>query len=48
VPAEKGNYSEFYRLLADAIEGSGPAPVDPSDAVYCLEILEKAFTQSAQ
>ena len=45
VPTERGDYSEFYRLLADAIEGSGPAPVDPSDAVYCLELIERAFTQ---
>ncbi|MFZ2561079.1 MAG: Gfo/Idh/MocA family oxidoreductase, partial [Corynebacterium variabile] len=48
VPAERGDYSEFYRLLAAAIDGSGPVPVDPADAVYCLEIMERAFTRSDQ
>lgn len=48
VPTDKGDYAEFYRLLADAVEGTGPLPVDPSDAVYCLEVIERAFTQSAR
>ncbi|MDR1513875.1 MAG: Gfo/Idh/MocA family oxidoreductase [Propionibacteriaceae bacterium] len=41
-PLIRGDYREFYRRLAAALNGGGPAPVDPSDAVYTLRILEAA------
>lgn len=37
-----GDYAEFYRLLAAAVRGEGPVPVDPEDAVRALEVLEAA------
>jgi scyllo-inositol 2-dehydrogenase (NADP+) len=38
-----GAYEEYYRRLGDAIRGSGPPPVDPSDSVEVLRIIEAAF-----
>jgi predicted dehydrogenase len=46
VPTERGDYGEFYRLLAQAIRGGGPMPVDPTDAVDVLEVIERAFAAS--
>ncbi len=40
VPTERGGYREFYRRLADALEGSGPLPVDPRDAIAPIRIIE--------
>jgi len=47
LPTERGNYPEFYRLLAAKILDGGadsslPLPVDPEDAVEVLGIIEKA------
>ncbi|MCP2370842.1 putative dehydrogenase [Agromyces terreus] len=42
LPMERGDYGEFYRLLASAIHGEGPLPVDPADAVAVLELIERA------
>ncbi|MFF2346271.1 Gfo/Idh/MocA family oxidoreductase [Pseudarthrobacter sp. NPDC058119] len=47
LPTERGNYPEFYRLLAAKIldggaESSLPLPVNPSDAVEVLKIIERA------
>ncbi|MDQ0893563.1 Gfo/Idh/MocA family protein [Agromyces ramosus] len=42
VPTRRGDYGEFYRLLAVALRGGGPLPVDPADAVSVLEIIEHA------
>ncbi|MDQ0771452.1 putative dehydrogenase [Pseudarthrobacter defluvii] len=44
-PTERGNYPEFYRILAAKIldggaESSLPLPVDPKDAVDVLKIIE--------
>jgi scyllo-inositol 2-dehydrogenase (NADP+) len=41
VPAERGAYPEFYRLLADALLTGGPAPVDPAESLEALRIIEK-------
>jgi predicted dehydrogenase len=46
VEPEPGDYGQFYRLLAAALAGTGPLPVDPVDAVTVLELLERAH-QSA-
>ncbi|WP_353713633.1 Gfo/Idh/MocA family oxidoreductase [Arthrobacter sp. K5] len=40
VPAERGAYPRFYRELADALCGSGPVPVDPSESLEVLRIVE--------
>jgi scyllo-inositol 2-dehydrogenase (NADP+) len=41
VPAERGAYPEFYRLLADALLRGAPLPVDPADAVEVLKVIEE-------
>ncbi|GHE91015.1 oxidoreductase [Amycolatopsis deserti] len=45
IEPEPGNYGEFYRLLATAIDGDGPPPVDPRDAVDVLRIIERAHAR---
>jgi len=47
LPTERGNYPEFYRLLAEKILDGGsqsslPLPVDPEDAVEVLKLIEAA------
>lgn len=47
LPTDRGNYPEFYRLLAARIldggaESSLPLPVDPGNAVEVLKIIERA------
>jgi predicted dehydrogenase len=47
LPTARGNYPEFYRLLAGKILDGGaqsplPLPVNPEDAVEVLTIIEKA------
>ena len=37
-----GDYPRFYALLRDALTGAAPLPVDPSDAVAVLALLEAA------
>ena len=41
VPSERGAYTEFYRLMADAINDGGPVPVDPMDALETVRIIEE-------
>ncbi len=41
VATEPGGYREFYRLLAAALAGQGPVPVDPRDALVAVGILER-------
>jgi scyllo-inositol 2-dehydrogenase (NADP+) len=42
VPTEPGDYRRFYVELAAALRGRGPLPVDASDAVDVLRVLEAA------
>lgn len=42
VPSEKGDYAEFYRRFAAAVEGRGPEPVPALEAVATLEVLDAA------
>jgi predicted dehydrogenase len=37
-----GDYPAFYASVRDALVGGGPLPVDPSDAVEVLRIIEAA------
>jgi scyllo-inositol 2-dehydrogenase (NADP+) len=41
-PGEPGNYSLFYSKVAEAIEGKGPWPVTPDDALAVAKILDNA------
>jgi scyllo-inositol 2-dehydrogenase (NADP+) len=42
VPPEPGDWPRFYSGLRDALASGGPPPVDPSDAVATLEVLDAA------
>jgi predicted dehydrogenase len=48
IDREPGDWPAFYRGVAAALNGSGPMPVDPSDAVRVLELLELARLSAAQ
>jgi hypothetical protein len=48
VEPERGDYGQFYRLLAAALAGDGELPVDPRDAVTVLQIIERAHGRCAQ
>ena len=40
VPTERGGYRRFYALLAEALAGRGPLPVDPRDALTAIRVIE--------
>jgi predicted dehydrogenase len=40
VPAEKGDYPRFYSVLAAALRGEGPLPVDPAQPLETLKVIE--------
>ncbi|NWL31905.1 Gfo/Idh/MocA family protein [Paenarthrobacter nitroguajacolicus] len=47
IPTERGAYPEFYRMLAEKLDGGGtasalPVPVDPADSVAVLKLIEQA------
>lgn len=42
VPTEPGRYRAFYELMRDAVRGGGPVPVDPTDSLRVLRVLEAA------
>jgi len=46
VRTERGAYQQFYLRLANALRGEAPPPVDPSDAVATLDVIERAVTSS--
>ena len=48
VPSQHGDWSAFYTGLARAVRGNGPPPVDPWDAVTCLEVLDAARASAAE
>ena len=41
VPTERGNFTEFYVILARALLQGGPVPVDPADSVAALRVIEQ-------
>ncbi|TXH42179.1 MAG: oxidoreductase [Actinobacteria bacterium] len=47
VPTRPGDYGEFYRRWAATLLEGAPVPVDPSDAVYGLTIVEAAVRASS-
>ncbi|HWC85009.1 MAG TPA: Gfo/Idh/MocA family oxidoreductase [Solirubrobacteraceae bacterium] len=47
VPSERGDWPRFYVLLGQALRDGGPPPVDPSDAVAALRVLEAARRSAA-
>jgi predicted dehydrogenase len=47
VETERGRWDLFYPAFAAAVRGAGPVPVDPSDAVASLEVLDAARRSAA-
>jgi predicted dehydrogenase len=41
-PIQPGRYQQYYEATRDALLTRSAPPVDPAEAVYCLEILEAA------
>ncbi|WP_323961018.1 oxidoreductase [Arthrobacter sp. JZ12] len=41
IPAQRGDYPRFYRLLSRHLFEGTPIPVDPKDAVQVLHIIEQ-------
>jgi predicted dehydrogenase len=48
VPTERGDYGRFYAGVVAAIRDGAPPPVDPSDAVAGLAIIEAAIRSAAE
>jgi scyllo-inositol 2-dehydrogenase (NADP+) len=42
VPTEAGDYGRFYAGMVAAVRDGAPPPVDPSDAVLTLEVIDAA------
>jgi predicted dehydrogenase len=42
VPAEQGDYTDYYERFAAAVREGGPAPVSAAEAVRVLEVLDAA------
>ena len=47
IATEPGRYLAFYELLLDALRGTGRPPVDPTDSLRALGVLEAAERAAA-
>ncbi len=47
IPTLAGSYETFYAEMAVALEGRGPVPVDPKDALATLKVIEAARRSAA-
>ena len=47
VASERGCYPAFYRLLAAALRGEGPLPVDPEESLAVLRLIEHLHEQTS-
>ncbi|WP_249523482.1 Gfo/Idh/MocA family protein [Modestobacter marinus] len=47
VPAARGDYGAFYRLLSAALRSGGPLPVDPADSLHVIELIERLRRSAA-
>lgn len=48
IPGERGDYSQFYAGVRDAILQKGPNPVRPEQAVRLMEVLEAAIKSATE
>jgi len=48
IPTEVGGYQRFYEGVVAALRNAAPPPVDPTDAVAVLEIIEAARRSAAE
>lgn len=47
VPTEPGNYGRFYEGIVASLRHGRPAPVEPADALACLEVIDAARRSAA-
>lgn len=47
VPMKVGNYAKFYEGVALAVRGESPSPVDVSEALYVVQIIESLFQKES-
>jgi scyllo-inositol 2-dehydrogenase (NADP+) len=43
IPTEKGDYTEYYRLLYEALRNGAPVPVTAEDSRKVIHIIDKCF-----
>ncbi len=43
IPMKVGRYLSFYEGVARAVRGEGPSPVDASEALYVVQVIESLF-----
>lgn len=48
VPTEPGSYGTFYEAVAASLQTGAPPPVDPTEAVAILDVLEAARVSHAE
>jgi scyllo-inositol 2-dehydrogenase (NADP+) len=48
MPTLPGSWQTYYALLADCLHHGGPPPVDPSDAVNGLKVIEAALCSAKE
>jgi predicted dehydrogenase len=48
VPSERGRWDTYYPAFAAAVRGESEVPVDPTDAVLALEVIEAAERSAAE
>ncbi len=48
VPRAPGNHVDFYRQVGTWLQGEGPVPVDPRDAVRTAEVVDAARVSADQ
>ncbi|MDB5441452.1 MAG: oxidoreductase domain protein [Caulobacteraceae bacterium] len=48
VVGEAGNYSAYYAAIRDAIQGRGPNPVTPDQAILTMRVLEAGKRSAAE
>jgi predicted dehydrogenase len=48
IPTERGAYRRFYEGMVDALRGVAPPPVNPSDAITTLAVIEAAQRSAAE
>ena len=46
IPTEAGGYREFYRGVVAALAGTAPMPVDPSDSLAGIKVIETFQVQT--
>ncbi len=48
IRTERGDYARFYAKTVDWLRGNAPPPVDPTDAIAVLDLIEAAQQSAAE